>query len=84
MIAIIIHTKTCQWKKKRNLLPNLQFLEGSENESKNQTPLEKWVSPSRDFLYHPKDVSLELKDFDTFFEARKTMMKNKLMEIFEI
>ena len=73
-----------EWKKKRNLLPNLQFLEGSENESKNQTPLEKWVSPSRDFLYHPKDVSLELKDFDTFFEARKAMMKNKLMEIFEI
>lgn len=73
-----------EWKKKRNLLPNLQFLEGSENESKNQTPLKKWVSPSRDFLYHPKDVSLELKDFDTFFEARKAMMKNKLMEIFEI
>ena len=73
-----------EWKKKRNLLPNLQFLKDSENESKNQTPLEKWVSPSRDFLYHPKDVSLELKDFDTFFEARKAMMKNKLMEIFEI
>lgn len=73
-----------EWKKKRNLLPNLQFLEGSENESKNQTPLEKWVTPNRDFLYHPKDVSLELKDFDTFFEARKAMMKNKLMEIFEI
>ena len=73
-----------EWKKKRNLLPNLQFLKDSENESKNQTPLEKWISPSRDFLYHPKDVSLELKDFDTFFEARKAMMKNKLMEIFEL
>ena len=73
-----------EWKKKRNLLPNLQFLKDSENESKNQTPLEKWVSPSRDFLYHPKDVSLALKDFDTFFEERKTMMKNNLMEIFEI
>lgn len=73
-----------EWKKKRNLLPNLQFLKDSENESKNQTPLEKWVSPNRDFLYHPKDVSLALKDFDTFFEERKTMMKNKLMEIFEI
>ncbi len=73
-----------EWKKKRNLLPNLQFLEGAENESKNQTPLKKWVSPNRDFSYHPKGVSLELKDFDTFYEARKALMKNKLMEIFEI
>lgn len=73
-----------EWKKKRNLLPNLQFLEGAENESKNQTPLKKWVSPNRDFSYHPKGVSLELKDFDTFYAARKALMKNKLMEIFEI
>ena len=73
-----------EWKKKRNLLPNLQFSEGAENENKNQTPLKKRVSPSCDFSYRPKGVSLELKDFDTFFEARKALMKNKLIEIFEI
>ena len=80
----LLPEKIEDWKKKRNLLPNLQFLEGGENESKNQTPLKKWVSPNRDFSYHPKGVSLELKDFDTFYEARKALMKNKLMEIFEI
>ena len=31
--------KVKEWQKKRNLLPNLQFLEGAENESKNKTPL---------------------------------------------
>lgn len=76
--------KVEDWKKKRNLLPNLQFLEGSENESKNKTPLKKWVEDGNDFKYHPENVSLELKDFDVFFEKRGELIKNELKKIFEI
>ena len=72
------------WQKKRNLLPNLQFLEGSENESKNKTPLKEWVKAGNDFEYHPKDVSLELKDFEIFFTQRRELIKNELLSIFEL
>lgn len=77
--------KINEWKFKRNLLPNLQFLKDSENESdKKDRPLKKWVEDGNDFEYHPVGVSLELKDFDDFFEKRKNLMKNKLKEIFDV
>lgn len=76
--------KIMEWQKKRNLLPNLQFLEGAENESKNKTPLKKWVNDGNDFCYHPEGVSLELIDFDIFFEKRRDLIKEELKKIFEI
>ena len=72
------------WQKKRNLLPNLQFLEGGENESKNKTPLLEWVNKGNDFSYHPDGVSLELKDFDLFFNERRRLIKDELMKIFDL
>lgn len=76
--------KVKEWQKKRNLLPNLQFLEGAENESKNKTPLKDWVDEGNDFTYHPQNISLELKDFDTFFKERRTLIRNELLSIFDI
>ena len=76
--------KVKEWQKKRNLLPNLQFLEGAENESKNKTPLKEWVEEGNDFEYHPENISLELKDFDTFFTERRKLMKDELKKIFDI
>jgi len=76
--------KVKEWQKKRNLLPNLQFFEGAENESKNKTPLKEWVEEGNDFEYHPENISLELKDFDTFFTERRKLMKDELKKIFEI
>ena len=76
--------KVKEWQKKRNLLPNLQFLEGAENESKNKTPLKEWVEEGNEFEYHPENISLELKDFDTFFAERRKLIRDKLKEIFEI
>lgn len=76
--------KVKEWQKKRNLLPNLQFLEGAENESKNKTPLKEWVEEGNDFEYHPENISLELKNFDTFFTERRKLMKDELKKIFEI
>ena len=76
--------KVKEWQKKRNLLPNLQFLEGAENESKNKTPLKEWVEEGNDFEYHPKGISLELKDFDDFFKERRALIRNELKTIFEV
>lgn len=76
--------KEKDWRKKRNLLPNLQFLSGSDNESKNDTPLKIWVKKGGTFAYHPKGVSLELKDFDLFFEARRLLMKKELFRLFDL
>lgn len=77
--------KVIEWQKKRNLLPNLQFLEGSENESKNKTPLKDWMAiKGNEFRYHPYGVSLELKDFDLFFDERRKLIKKELMQIFGI
>ena len=76
--------KISEWQRKRNLLPNLQFLEGSENESKNKTPLKEWVEEGNDFQYHPEGISLELIDFDSFFEERRKLIRSKLIEVFEV
>lgn len=74
--------KVKEWQKKRNLLPNLQFLEGNENESKNKTPLKDWISAGNTIKYFPEGVSLELKDFDVFFDKRKELMKKELYNLF--
>lgn len=76
--------KISEWQKKRNLLPNLQFLEGTENESKNSTPFKEWVSAGNDFDYRPENVSLELVNFDNFFKERRKLMKARLLQIFNL
>ena len=76
--------KMQEWKKKRNLLPNLQFLAGPENQSKNKTPLKDWVTAGNEFEYHPAGISLELADFDAFFDARRQLIKKQLMSLFGI
>ena len=75
-----------EWQYKRNLLPNLQFLEGRENESKNMTPLKDWLeSDSKHTIeYKPEGVSFELKDFESFFQARRQLIKERLMELFDV
>lgn len=72
------------WQKKRNLLPNLQFLEGTENESKNKTPLKVWVASGNTFAYYPEGISLDLIDFDAFFDARRKLIKKELASIFDV
>lgn len=75
--------KIVEWQALRNRLANLQFLEGRENESKNKTPLKKWVEEGGKIKYKP-NVSLELKDFEDFYYARRLMIKDELLHIFNI
>lgn len=77
--------KILEWQYKRNLLPNLQFLKGSENEEKNKTPLKEWIEEKEETIaYLPENVSLELKDFDQFYEERRNLIKNELKKIFDV
>lgn len=73
-----------RWQRIRNTLPNLQFLEGSENESKNGESLIQWIEEGNDFAFHPDNISLELKDFEIFYEKRREMILEELFKIFNV
>lgn len=76
--------KIQEWQHLRNTIPNLQLLEGRENESKNKSPLEKWMNEpkNRDCVkYLPTNVPLDLCHFEEFYTARKMMMCNQLKSI---
>lgn len=68
------------WQILRNKIPNLQLLEGKENESKNKKDLEEWLL-THNVKYLP-NVSYKLENFEEFFKERKKLLKNKLKEIF--
>lgn len=76
--------KITEWQYKRNLLPNLQFLEGGANESKNKKPLKDWINEGNTIKYLPEGISLELKDFDEFFARRRQLIKGDLKRIFNV
>ncbi|MBI5459737.1 DUF262 domain-containing protein [Methanobacterium sp.] len=80
------------WQLLKDQLPNLQIMEGSENESKNKTPFNAWLHGKnadcipnvRDidkFLldnYIPLETSLEFEDFENFFEKRKGILRDEI------
>jgi len=78
-----------EWIKMKDMIPNLQLMEGRENESKNATAFEVWLSQKDDserehFMannYIPNDVSLEFKGFKAFFEKRKNKLKLELKKV---
>ena len=80
-----------KWQEMKDRLPNLQLMEGKENESKNKTPFEEWLygkdsngTPNvSDVNKFKKDnyipvISLEFKDFEKFYEARKNVLKEEI------
>ena len=84
------------WESYLNLkdrLPNLQLLKGSENESKNKTPLKEWMT-KKDIIpdldkykndnYISNDVSLAFNDFNVFFKKRRKTIKNTLKDILRL
>ena len=73
-----------RWQGIRNKLPNLQLLQGDENESKNDSTLVDWIAKGNKVKFMPEGVSYELIDFDKFFEGRKELMRKELMRIFGI
>lgn len=92
------YEKKKEWWDKRDMLPNLQLMEGGENQSKNAEPFEDWLSaefPNEnggaknkqaylDRNYIDSALSLKFQDFETFFENRKTKMKSALEQALEL
>lgn len=84
-----------KYEEKTNTLPNLQIMEGTENEEKNKTPLASWVNGNdrsgrpnvSDFNkyladnYVPNGVSLDFKNFLTFYDKRRDFLKTELTRL---
>lgn len=76
---------------KKDKLPNLQLLEGRENESKNATPFVQWfetnITNKNHYVeehYIPKDILLDFKMFNDFYDKRKALLKTKLQGILKV
>lgn len=85
------------WQQMKDRLPNLQLMEGKENESKNKTPFKDWLI-GKDTSGHPNMVdptkfmkdnyisstsSLDLKDFETFYEERKNQLRTEIRRVLQ-
>lgn len=67
-----------------NSVANLQLLNGSMNESKNDMPLADWVQKhniDKKSLFVKETTSLDIKDFKDFISDRKTVLKIKLKNL---
>lgn len=83
-----------EFKEKFNLLPNLQLLQGTKNNQKDNKPFKEWLHKhcsSDDELerfykdnYIPESSSLEFTDFLSFYNSRKKLLKNELMKILKV
>ena len=84
------------WQNKKDSLPNLQLLEGLENQSKSKTSLAKWVceinsqgekkdrdlSDFKNKNFIDEDISLEFEYFEQFYENRKIKLKKEILSKF--
>ena len=73
-----------EWQRRRNTLANLQLLEGRENESKNDKPLEEWLKipeNAQNVKFLPSGISYELNNFEQFLEERQKLMSGALKKI---
>lgn len=74
-----------------NQIPNLQLLQGTINTEKSNKPFKEWfheLYPPEDEKRHDymnrhyiPDKDSTIENFQSFFEARRELMKNKLYEI---
>ncbi|OLS03510.1 DUF262 domain-containing protein [Tissierella creatinophila] len=77
------------WRGNRNRLANLHSLEGRSNASKSDMRLVDYYNDMNDSqkeefrrqAFIPEDVSLELENFDEFYEKRKEILTVKIREL---
>lgn len=77
------------WYNNRNRLPNLQLLNDLENKSKSNRRLIDYCNNMTDEQKQefykksiiPQDVSLEFDNFEEFYEKRKKLLKEKILEL---
>ena len=81
-----------EWQEKKDTLPNLQLMEGSENVSKLAKPFIDWfngmdnqghpnVADKKRFMesnYIPTGVTLDFNNFEEFYQNRRSLLKNEI------
>jgi len=80
-----------RWRGMRNRLPNLHLLEGRSNGSKSDMRLVDYYNDMNDqqkaTFYQtamiPQGVSLEFEEFETFYNARKELLADRICELLE-
>jgi hypothetical protein len=79
------------WKYKRDLLPNVQLIEGEANNKKRSKSLTKWLSTFDDKTKQQiindnllPNTDYELANFETFYNERKELLKKRIKLVFEI
>lgn len=78
--------------KLRDTVPNLQLLEGRQNESKNATAFKVWLSKKDESEqtyfkisnFIPEDINLDFSEFLVFYEKRKMKLKEELKKVLAI
>lgn len=78
-----------KWRQSRNKLPNLWPLVGRDNGSKNDMPLVDFYNDMtsdqqekfRKQAMIPENVHLDIQNFEEFYEARKEILRRKLIEL---
>ena len=89
--------KIKQWQDMKDKLPNLQLLEGRENESKNKTPFIDWINNVNengdrrvaDKIKYKRDNYIDINvdegigSFDDFYNKRRDILKDELKNLFK-
>lgn len=91
-------TKWQSLKEIKDTLPNLQLMEGRQNESKNATPFKMWIAGvnnsgaknvtdfdrfcSDNFI--PTMIDLDFASFEKFYEERKSILRSELMKVLSL
>lgn len=78
-----------KWRGMRNRLPNIHLLEGRSNGSKNDMRLIDYyndMNNEQKELFHkqamiPRDVSLDIENFEEFYEKRKNILTEKIRDL---
>jgi hypothetical protein len=78
--------RASEFEEQADRLTNLQLLTRKENESKQDTPFEEWITGQNDAFYDrhliPKNPELhELENFDRFLQKRGELIKRELETI---
>jgi len=78
-----------RWRQNRNRLPNIHLLEGRSNSSKGAIRLIDYYSEMNaeqrarfmETAMIPDGVSLDIEQFEEFYERRKTLLTKKIREL---
>jgi hypothetical protein len=89
--AGIPDTKWAHWQEINDTLPNLQIMEGRENESKQAIPFKDWIAGHSNGCpnvadvtkfkadnYIPSSINLSINHFDKFYEERRSLLEKAI------